>query len=124
MIERRIADGEPLIVELRHTVALKILCLLLPLTLVIVAATLGVAAYVHHRDAVDALGTRGRLMVELQAAALAGPLWNLDMRQVGDILAAMTKDPDFRAAAITAPDGAPLARQGNLPDSALLTVSA
>lgn len=110
---------------IRHRLGFRILCMILPVTVLIVVGTVATTAYLNHRTQVEALSTRGRLTVELQAAALANPLWNLDMRQVETTLAALAQDPDFASAAITGPDGAEIARhaRATVDDRQALVVS-
>jgi signal transduction histidine kinase/DNA-binding response OmpR family regulator len=125
MPRRRRLEDDRLTAAVRRGLGVRILCLMLPITLLIVIGTLGVAGYLNHRAQVEALSTRGRLLVELQAAALAAPIWNLDMRQVVSTLAALAQDPDFISASIVGPDGAELIRHAKAspPTSPTLEVS-
>jgi signal transduction histidine kinase/DNA-binding response OmpR family regulator len=107
---RRLVD-DGLTAAVRRGLGFRILCLMLPVTLLIVVGTLAVAGYINHRAQVEALRMRGGLLVELQAAALASPVWNLDMRQVVSTLSALSQDPDFVSATVVGPDGAELVRQ-------------
>ena len=55
-----------------------------------------------------ALAERAALLVSIQGAALAVPMWNLDRDQVGAALDALAADPDFVAASVVQPDGSTL----------------
>lgn len=51
------------------------------------------------------INTRARLLVELQASALADPIWNLDAEQIKVLLKDLERDPDFVAAELLDQNG-------------------
>jgi methyl-accepting chemotaxis protein len=56
--------------------------------------------------------TRGQLLANIQATALAVPYWNLDQDQIDGILMAMTADPDFLAVRLLDAKGKVMAQRG------------
>jgi len=70
------------------------------LLLVIFSIATFIEARVAQRERSHLVETRGRLVAELQATALATPIWDLDDRQVKVLLGALQQDPDFSSARI------------------------
>lgn len=59
------------------------------------------------------LETRGAVAAAIQADALAQPMWDMAMDHAGVMLAALARDPDFRAALITDTNGKTVTEHGD-----------
>jgi methyl-accepting chemotaxis protein len=59
--------------------------------------------------------TRARLLAELQASALADPIWSMDDDQVKSLLKGLERDPDFVAAKVLDTNGKVSAEYGKAP---------
>lgn len=97
-----------------HSLRAKFLAVAVPLVLV---STLGLFAVIQ-MNAARALNQELRDKLErmaiIQSATLAGPLWNIDEKQVSLILAAMAIDPDVLGAAVYGESGAIVDQVGSL----------
>jgi hypothetical protein len=79
---RRLVE-QSLTAGIQRGLGFRILSLMLPITLLIVLATLAAAGYVNHRAQIEALSTRGRLLVALQAGGRGAPPGDIVKRPVG-----------------------------------------
>ncbi|MCP4875879.1 MAG: response regulator [Gammaproteobacteria bacterium] len=97
-----------------HSLRTKFLAIAVPLVLV---STLGLFAVIQ-LNAESALNKelQGKMerVASIQSATLAGPLWNIDKKQVSLILAAMAIDPDVLGAAVHDESGAIVDQAGIL----------
>jgi methyl-accepting chemotaxis protein len=96
----------------RRSLLRRILLLAAVLVAVIFALKGGIQIAESARQREALVQTRGQLLANIQATALAVPFWNLDQDQIDGIMAAMTADPDFVAARLLDAKGKEMARRG------------
>ena len=92
----------------------KFLAIAVPLVLL---ATIGLFAVIQinaQRVATEDLQNKLQKMVAIQSASLAGPLWNVDEKQVSLILSAMIIDPEVLGAVVYDESGAVVAQVGSM----------
>ena len=78
----------------------KFLAITVPLVLLSTVALFSVIQWNAQRAATRALQNKLQKVVAIQSTSLAGPLWNVDEKQVGLILAAMAIDPEVLGAVV------------------------
>ena len=65
----------------------------------------------------EALQTRAKLLADLHATALAGPLWNFERDMMGSVMAGLNDAQDVVAARVTHPNGEMIMGVGSFPES-------
>ncbi len=89
-----------------------------------IAAVLGVKGYITvtetHSAQLESLRQRAALIVDIQAQAMVGPLWNMDFSQVGEYLKALDEDEAFVYARVVDSNGEVLAEEGEPQDSGVV----
>lgn len=78
----------------------KFLAITVPLVLLSTVALFSVIQWNAQREATRALQNKLQKVIAIQSTSLAGPLWNVDEKQVGLILAAMAIDPEVLGAVV------------------------
>ncbi|WP_169545274.1 methyl-accepting chemotaxis protein [Sneathiella aquimaris] len=101
----------------------KILSAVIGLTLfvLIVAATLGV--YVFQTNQKSQIQYRADIITTLQAAAIVGPMWDLNNEAAQSLLEDLAQDEDFQFVEVLDPKGERLFSYGELPENADVTSS-
>ena len=96
----------------RRSLLRRILLLAALLVVVIFGMKGGIQITDSARQREALVKTRGQLLVDIQATALAVPFWNLDQDQIDGIMAAMAADPDFVAVRLLDAKGKEMAQRG------------
>jgi len=90
---------------LRLSLHAKVQALILAVIVLVVVSAVAVAMYFIHRDQRADLESRAEYLADMQSAGLARPIWEFEFEQASSMLAILTKDPDFRFAAVVDADG-------------------
>ena len=81
------------------------------ITIVFMTAVM-VAMYLIHSDRRADLESRAEFLADVQSAGLARPIWDFEFEQAAGMLETLTRDPDFRYAAIEGANGQRIAAFG------------
>ena len=92
----------------------KFLAITVPLVLLSTVALFAVIQLNAERAAARDLQTKLQKVVAIQSSALAGPLWNVDERQVARILAAMAIDPEVLGVVVYDESGSAVDQVGSM----------
>ncbi|MGI9316567.1 MAG: PAS-domain containing protein, partial [bacterium] len=95
-----------------HSLQAKFLAITIPLVLLSTIALFAVIQLNAQRTANRDLNNKLQEVVAIQSASLAGPLWNVDEKQVSLILAAMVIDPEILGAVVYDETGSVIAEVG------------
>jgi methyl-accepting chemotaxis protein len=81
------------------------------ITFVFISAVV-VAMYLIHSDRRADLESQAEFLADIQSAGLARPIWDFEFEQAASMLATLTKNPDFRYAAVKGANGNEIAAFG------------
>lgn len=95
-----------------HSLQAKFLAITIPLVLLSIIALFAVIQLNAQRTANRDLNNKLQEVVAIQSASLAGPLWNIDEKQVSLILAAMVIDPEILGVVVYDETGSVIAEVG------------
>ncbi len=104
--------------EQRHTLRGKFLRVTIPLIFLSVIGVFSVIELMTHRKAVSRMEHSLDGVIRTQAAALANPLWNLDIDQIRLSLAAIVTNREILSARVLGEDGKPMSEAGAVSEAA------
>ena len=96
----------------QKSLSFKIILVMIAITAVVSLLALGAGFWQFRAAQTQSLEDRARLVGELQAEALAGPLWNYNFEQAEGMLQSLTSDPDFQHGVVLDGEGEVLAEMG------------
>lgn len=116
-------DGTVAVLRQRKTLQTRVLLSISAIVTVVFVSAVAAAFYFVSSDWKADLESRGRFIADLQADALAVPLWNFEFGQAETMLITLERDPDFRYAEIRDNSGEVIAVRGEPvnDDEALVT---
>ncbi|HYE00829.1 MAG TPA: response regulator [Alphaproteobacteria bacterium] len=79
----------------RWSLRTRIVALIVPMVAAVTLTTLLALAYFNYQEQVRALRLQAALLTEMQALALANPLWNYDIQQAKALLDGLAREPNF-----------------------------
>ncbi len=97
---------------LRLSLHAKVQVLISAAITVVFVSAVAVAMYLIHSDRRADLESRAEFLADVQSAGLARPIWDFEFEQAASMLATLTKDPDFRFAAVEGANGKEIAAFG------------
>jgi class 3 adenylate cyclase len=104
--------------ERRQTLRGKFLRVTIPLIFLSVIGVFSVIELMTHRNAVSRMEHSLDGLIRTQAAALANPLWNLDIDQIRLSLAAIVTNREILSARVLGEDGKPMSEAGAVTETA------
>ncbi|MBE7637926.1 HAMP domain-containing protein [Sneathiella sp. P13V-1] len=92
----------------------KILAAVIGLTILILGVAVTVGLVVYEQNQHSRMQNRANIIADLQAAALVGPMWDLNDETTQKLLKDLEQDRDFQFAEIKGPNGDQLFSQGEI----------
>jgi methyl-accepting chemotaxis protein len=102
----------------------KVLVAITALITTFFATIIGGAVFFVHLDEQQRLERRAQFLVDLQADALARPLWNFEFAQAQAMVEMLARDPDFRYGIVTDVAGETIAEFGTSVTKGLSVIAA
>ncbi|MDH3230616.1 MAG: methyl-accepting chemotaxis protein [Alphaproteobacteria bacterium] len=98
--------------SLRLSLHAKVQVLISAVITVVFMTAVAFAMYLIHSDRRADLESRAEFLADVQSAGLARPIWDFEFEQAAGMLSTLTRDPDFRYAAIDGANGKEIAAFG------------
>jgi len=98
--------------SLRLSLHAKVQVLISTVIVVVFMSAVSVAMYLIHHDRRADLESRAEFLADVQSAGLARPIWDFEFEQAAVMLSTLTRDPDFRYAAVVGANGQEIAAFG------------